>query len=207
MSFKKKSGFINRKPEAESAYESAVESEQVLDQVQQSQAVSECEPEVQIRASDSDLATLRNELERVQAQAKEYLEGWQRSQAEFLNYKKRIERDQEMQRNLAVGSAVKRYLPVADDLERALANVPESIQGSNWVGGINLIYQKMKNALEADGVMPLGACGEAFDPNLHEAISQEPSVEYQSGQIVDVLQKGYIIGDKVLRPAVVRVAQ
>jgi molecular chaperone GrpE len=146
-------------------------------------------------------------LERAQAQAKEYLDGWQRSQAEFLNYKKRIERDQEMQRNMAVGSAVKRYLPIADDLERALANVPENIQGSNWVGGINLIYQKMKGALEADGVVPTGACGEAFDPNLHEAISQEPSVEFQSGQIVDVLQKGYMIGEKVLRPAIVRVAQ
>jgi molecular chaperone GrpE len=75
------------------------------------------------------------------------------------------------------------------------------------VGGINLIYQKMKGALEADGVVPTGACGEAFDPNLHEAISQEPSVEFQSGQIVDVLQKGYMIGEKVLRPAIVRVAQ
>jgi molecular chaperone GrpE len=206
MSAKKKSEFSSHNANAEEAYESASESEKEIHQSQPTSDVVSNDSSG-ISQGDSEIEVLRNELEKVKTQAKENLEGWQRSQAEFMNYKKRIERDQEIQRQASIGNAVKRYLPVVDDLERALANIPDDCKSSKWVDGINLINQKMKMAFEADGVKPMGNTGEPFDPNLHEAISQEPSDQYQSGQIVDVLQKGYVIGDRVLRPAIVRVAQ
>jgi molecular chaperone GrpE len=150
---------------------------------------------------------LREELEGLKAKGQEYLDGWQRALADFSNYKRRVERDQTINYQNAIGSVVKRYLPVLDDLERALANRPQDGEGASWSNGIELIYRKLVMALEADGVLEMQAEGEPFDPNKHEAISQEPSESHASGEIIDVLQKGYQIGDRVLRPAIVRVAE
>ncbi len=150
---------------------------------------------------------LEQQLSQAKAKAQEYLDGWQRTQAEFSNYRKRLEREQISQRQNITGAAVKRYLPIVDDLERALNHVPDLCKGSGWVEGIELIFQKMVAALDADGVKPIGEAGEVFDPNFHEAIAQAPSQEYKSGEIIEVVQKGYVIGDKVLRPAIVRVAE
>lgn len=151
--------------------------------------------------------SLREELDGLKAKGQEYLDGWQRALADFSNYKRRVERDQTINYQNAIGSVVKRYLPVLDDLERALANRPQDGEGASWSNGIELIYRKLVMALEADGVLEMQAEGEPFDPNKHEAISQEPSVSHASGEIIDVLQKGYQIGDRVLRPAIVRVAE
>ncbi len=106
----------------------------------------------------------------------------------------------------AVARVVIRYLPIVDDLERALQNRPQEGEGAAWAEGIELVYRKLLAALEADGVKPMQALGEHFDPSLHEAVMQEPSDEYESGQIIEVLQPGYWIGERVLRPALVKVA-
>jgi molecular chaperone GrpE len=153
--------------------------------------------------SDSLLA----ELEQAQAKVNEYLEGWQRALADFSNYKKRVERDQAQTYQNAVGSVVKRYLVILDDLERALNNRPRDGDGAIWAEGIELIYRKLVLALDADGVTEMEAQGKQFDPNFHEAITQEASEDHESGAIIEVVQKGYMIGDRVLRPAMVRVAQ
>lgn len=156
---------------------------------------------------EREFEALSQELEEAQAKAEEYLNGWQRALADFTNYKRRIERDQQQTMQNTVGSVVKRYLPILDDLERALNNRPKDGEGAVWANGIELIYRKFLMSLEADGVKSMQAEGQMFDPNLHEAISQEPSQEHDSGQIIEVLQKGYLIGERVLRPAVVRVAE
>lgn len=156
---------------------------------------------------EREFKALSQELEEAQAKAEEYLNGWQRALADFTNYKRRIERDQQQTMQNTVGSVVKRYLPILDDLERALNNRPKDGEGAVWANGIELIYRKFLMSLEADGVKSMQAEGQMFDPNLHEAISQEPSQEHDSGQIIEVLQKGYLIGERVLRPAVVRVAE
>jgi len=156
---------------------------------------------------EQEFESLRQELEEAQTKSKEYLDGWQRALADFTNYKRRVERDQAQTYQNIVGEVTKRYLPILDDLERALNNRPTSGEGATWAQGIELIYRKLVTALEADGVKPMDAEGKMFDPNLHEAISQEPSPDHESGQIIDVLQKGYMIGDRVIRPAVVRVAE
>lgn len=148
----------------------------------------------------------RNLLVEMEAKTEEYLDGWQRSRAEFANYKKRILREQAEIHQAARGEVIKIYLDIADDLERALEGKPSDGDGAIWSAGIDLIYQKLINRLELEGIKPMNAHGQEFDPNIHEAIMKEKSDEYESGHIIEVLQEGYWIGDKVLRPAQVRIA-
>jgi len=152
------------------------------------------------------LEDLHAQLEAAEAEAAKNLDGWQRAQAEFVNYRKRIERDQARMYEEAAARVIKRYLPVVDDLKRALQDRPTEGEAGEWANGIELIYRKLQNILESEGVTVMEVEGEMFDPNLHEAISQEESPEHESGQIIEVIQQGYMIGDRVLRAALVRVA-
>jgi len=154
-----------------------------------------------------EVVEIQQELEDTRIKAGEYLDGWQRSRAEFANYKKRIEREQSQIYQTVTGNIIKRYLSVVDDLERALKNRPQDNQGATWADGIELIYQKLLSILESEGIKPIEAQGQPFDPNLHEAISLEESDSNESGQVIGVTQQGYMLGDRVLRPAVVRVAK
>jgi molecular chaperone GrpE len=167
-------------------------------------------PEVEVQeeqaVSREEIDKLRGELNEMRTKADEYLDGWQRSRADFANYKKRVERDQAQVYQMAVGSILKRYLDVTDDLERALKNKPKKGDGAAWAEGIELVYRKMLALLESEGLKQMDADGQIFDPNLHEAISQEPSPEHESGQIIEVVKQGYVIGDRVIRPALVRIA-
>jgi len=150
---------------------------------------------------------LKLQLEEARQKADENLSGWQRALADFSNLKRRVEREQAQANQNAAGSIIKRYLDVVDDLDRALKNRPQDGEGANWANGIELIYRKFSNILEAEGVKTIPADGETFDPNLHEAISMEEDPAFESGQIIGVVQQGYILGDRVLRPARVRVAR
>ncbi|MFL7891167.1 MAG: nucleotide exchange factor GrpE [Anaerolineales bacterium] len=150
---------------------------------------------------------LQAEIDKLRQQSQEYLDGWQRERAEFANYKKRKEKESQLLQNNISGNIIRKYLDIVDDLERALQNQPEEGEGASWAKGIELIYRKFLSALEAEGVVPMKVKGQQFDPNLHEAISLEPNEEYESGQIIEVLRNGYLIGDRVIRPASVRIAQ
>ncbi len=150
---------------------------------------------------------LQKEVEDLTQKSAEFFDGWQRERADFTNYKKRIERDSLLAAQETTGRIAKKYLPVLDDLERALNHRPASGDGLAWSEGIELIYKKLQSILESEGVSEIAAEGEQFDPNRHEALSQEPSSAHESGQIIEVIQKGYLIGDRVLRPSLVRVAQ
>jgi molecular chaperone GrpE len=99
---------------------------------------------------------------------------------------------------------IKKFLPVVDDMERALANRPADAEA--WVSGIELIYRKLTSILDSEGVTRIEAAGQPFDPNLHEAIAQEPSDVVESGHVIDVVQAGYMLGERVIRHALVRVA-
>jgi molecular chaperone GrpE len=159
-----------------------------------------------VDVSFDDREALSAELTKAKTEAAEYLEGWQRARAEFANYKKRIERDQAYVYQNAASSVIRRYVELIDDLERALKNRPQQGEGLAWAGGIELIYRKFLAILESEGVTQMDPSGEMFDPTLHEAVTSENSSEHDSGAIIEVLQKGYLIGDRVLRPAMVRVA-
>ena len=153
--------------------------------------------------SGEDFAALQAELEASKAEVAEKQEELLRSFAEFSNYKKRIERDQVLRQKTMKSDIVKRFLPAMDDMLRALQNAPED----PWVEGIQLIYRKTEAVLEAEGITRIEADGAEFDPNFHEAIAQTPSDEHESGQVIEVLQQGYMLGERVVRPAMVRVAE
>ena len=147
------------------------------------------------------------ELEAIRAQADEYLDGWQRSRAEFANYKKRIEREQEDARARTTAGVITKILPIADDLERALRDRTDADDSGAWAAGIELIHRKLTALLEAEGVEPIPAEGEVFNPELHEAVTYEANDDHNEGQVIEVIQQGYRLGERVLRPARVRVAK
>lgn len=157
--------------------------------------------------SVEDVPALLQELEETRAKADEYLDGWQRARAEFTNYKKRIEREQAQIYQTVTGNVIKKYMEITDDFERALINKPQGSDGAEWANGVELIYSKLLAILQNEGVVRMDAQGQVFDPNLHEAITSEESDTYESGEIIEVLQPGYMIGNRVLRPAMVRVAK
>jgi molecular chaperone GrpE len=171
------------------------------------QPEEDLEIEIETRSLEDQVADLQAELEQLDAKSEEYLDGWQRERAEFANYRRRVERERETSQQNITGNIVRRYLEVVDDLERALKNRPNEGEGAAWAEGIELIYRKMLNLIEAEGVQPMGAEGQPFDPNLHEAISHEDDPDRESGEIIEVIKSGYTLGDRVLRPALVRVAR
>ncbi len=184
--------------------ETTEETASAVEQLQEGTTEATSEPMTTIPLSEYE--ALKQELERAQQSEKAYFEGWQRERADFINYKKRIEREQSQLAETIAANILKKYLVIVDDLERALKNRPANVD-PQWLEGIELIYKKLVAILEAEGVKRIPAEGAMFDPNLHEAISHEESPEHESGQIIEVVQQGYTIGDRVLRPALVRVAR
>ncbi|MDH4136369.1 MAG: nucleotide exchange factor GrpE, partial [Anaerolineae bacterium] len=147
-----------------------------------------------------ELTALRQELEEQTSKAAEYLDGWQRARAEFANYKKRIEKEQEDMVKFANGAFITRLLPVMDDFERAFQTLPLELMGMTWLEGIALVQRKLQMLLEQEGVTVIETEEQMFDPTLHQAVTHEESEEHEEGQIIGEMQKGYKMGDKVLRP-------
>jgi molecular chaperone GrpE len=152
-------------------------------------------------------AALRAELDQALEKAKENMDGWQRERADFMNYRKRIERDQATLKENISGEILKKYLVVLDDLERAMKVRPAEGDLASWAEGIELVYRKLVSILEAEGVQRIPAETEKFDPSRHEAITYEESPDHESDEIIEVIRQGYTIADRVLRPALVRVAR
>ena len=163
----------------------------------------EAASEVELEAVPS-LVELQEQLAEARSQAAEYKDGWQRSAADFQNYRRRIEAEKADTYQTAVGSIIKRYLPVLDDMERAMEARPAALP---WADGIELIHRKLQSILEAEGIKRIEAVGQKFDPNFHEAASQEPSQGVESGTVIGVIRNGYMLEGRVIRPAMVRVAQ
>jgi len=155
----------------------------------------------------SEYAAQLEELDHINQKADEFSDGWQRERAEFANYRKRMGRDLDSQKITYKIDVIKKYLAVKDDLDRALKNMPESLNDESWVGGIQLISQKLSTLLDGEGIQVILAESKAFDPEVHEAISHEDNPEVESGFIIEVVQQGYTIGDRVIRPSLVRVAK
>ena len=145
-------------------------------------------------------------LEEALARQEEFKEALQRERADFSNFRKRIDRERGELRAQIAADTISRLLPVFDDLRRALDNVPDDIQENDWFQGFELIGKKFSSVLENYGIEPINPLGEPFDHNFHEAIGSEDTDEYDSGTVIDVLQSGYKMNGKCLRPAMVRVA-
>ncbi|PJF48075.1 MAG: nucleotide exchange factor GrpE [Candidatus Thermofonsia Clade 3 bacterium] len=159
-------------------------------------------------AEADPIAALHKALKEAQAKADEYLDGWQRARAEFANYKKRQEQQNADLRAFATLDLIRKLLPIQDDFERAAKTLPEGIAHMTWIEGVMLIQRKLKLILESEGVKEIEVRkNDPFDPTLHEAISHDEAEGVESGHIIEELQKGYKIGDRVIRPTLVRVAK
>lgn len=162
-----------------------------------------------------EITRLREELTAAQAKADEYWDKLQRSAAEFQNARRRLENQQADEIERANGALIKRIMPVLDDFDLAFQNTPSelregeagepSAQQVAWVKGFRQIRKKLLDILTDQGVTTIDTSG-AFDPNLHEAISSEPSESVESGHIIAEVRAGYMHKGRVLRPALVRIA-
>jgi len=157
---------------------------------------NEVEPEV----AEDNIETLKQSLAEEKAKAEGYLANWQRAQADFINYKRRSEQEKEEISQFANASLMFNLLPILDDLERAFTSVLPHLARLTWVDGIRLIERKLQASLEIQGLSPIKALGEPFDPKFHEAAMH---VKGKEGIVIEELQRGYKLHDRVIRPAMV----
>jgi molecular chaperone GrpE len=162
--------------------------------------------EQRIDAVNSDNSSTASDTEKVlselKAKAEVNLAGWQRAQADYANYKKRSEQEKEEVVKYANAALVRIILPILDDFERAVGSLPGDLKGHSWIDGIKLIERKFRSTLESQGLTPIKALGEPFDPRFHDAVRQEKGPE---GIVVAEAVKGYKFLDRVIRPSQVAV--
>ena len=149
---------------------------------------------------------LSEEQREEQQKAEEYLDLLRRTQADFVNYRRRINQEQAEGRIAAQSNLLSQLLPVLDDFGRALGTIPPELATHPWVQGLFLIARRFTTLLEQLGVQRIGTPGEPFDPHWHEAITKETRADVPEGTILHVSQPGYTLGERVIRPAQVSVA-
>jgi molecular chaperone GrpE len=159
--------------------------------------------------SRAELAERIEQLERELAEAQrsdaEHRDKWHRSAADFANYKRRTDEERTTLAQFSNALLIGKLLGVLDDFDRALENVPADAHDP-WVEGVRLTERKLRNVLESEGVTPIEAVGQPFDPNLHEAVVHEETADHPDNQVIGELQRGYRLRDRVIRPSLVRVA-
>jgi molecular chaperone GrpE len=153
------------------------------------------------------VAQLREQLLAAEREAEENKAGWQRTAADFSNFRRRTEQDRMANLGLASEALLTKLLSVADDFDRAIAQLPDELQGQAWVEGVVAIDRKLRGVLESEGLSPIEAAGQPFDPQVHEAVAQDPTDRVPEGTVTSEFQRGYTLRDRVLRPALVAVAQ
>jgi molecular chaperone GrpE len=176
--------------------------EQAKDQLEEKEATAEDTGNTEAL----NLESLHEELAQTRAQCTEYLDKYRRAAASFDNYRKRQARDQERQTRQLTADVIRHLLPIADDLRRAVAHLPETDADAEWAKGVAMIERKLENLLHQYGIVEIEAEGIPFDPNVHESLLAEPSDRYPEGTVIDVLERGYRLGDLVIRPAKVKVS-
>lgn len=159
----------------------------------------------------AELVASRAELKRLQTALDEAKEALARRQADFENYRKRIERERGEAHSRVVADVARKLLPVVDNLGRALdaektVQSHESREFRHFLHGVELINKQLSDVLESLGIQPIISVGERFDPHIHEAVVTEPSDQYEPDTVTEELARGYRIGDRLLRPAMVKVA-
>lgn len=167
---------------------------------QQQQAAQQPEQE-----SEQNISAAASQTE--QQKADECMELLRRTQADFVNYRRRMTQEQAEARVAAQSTLLAQLLPVLDDLERALATAPQELVANPWTQGLLLVARRLTTQLDRLGVRKIGTPGERFDPYLHEAISTEARSDVPEGTILHVARPGYALGERVIRPAQVTVAR
>lgn len=154
-----------------------------------------------------ELQALRDQVIAAEQELGEARAGWQRTAADFANYRRRTQEEREATLGLANELLLRKLLVVVDDFDRALAAMPPEFQRLGWVEGLWAIDRKFKSLLESEGLTPIEAQGKPFDPREHEAVLHEETDRAPDGTVTNELQRGYKLRDRVLRPAMVAVAK
>jgi molecular chaperone GrpE len=149
---------------------------------------------------------LERELEEARRSDDEHRNNWHRSAADFANYKRRTDEERATLGQFANALLIGKLLSVLDDFDRALESVPAEQAHDPWAEGVQLVERKLRNVLESEGVTPIEAVGQPFDPNLHEAVVHEDTADHPDNEVIGELQRGYRLHDRVIRPSLVRVA-
>ena len=160
----------------------------------------------------AELVATRAELKRVQEETAELKDRLARRQADFENYRKRVDRERSDIYNRVVADVAAKLLGVLDNLKRALeteasVEATESDEFRHFLSGVDLIYKQLSGVLEALGVKPIVAVGERFNPHIHEAVVTEETEEFEPDTIIQEIRAGYKLGDKLIRPALVKVSK
>jgi molecular chaperone GrpE len=155
-------------------------------------------------ASEPSLPT--DAVAELQRERDDYHDRWLRKSAEFDNYRKRVDRERREQADQGIADLLEELLLVVDDFDRALT-VDAGEEGAAYQKGVELIHAKLSDILRKRGVRPIESLGADFDPNLHQAVIHESSPEHREGEVIGELRRGYLIGDRLLRPAMVKVAK
>jgi molecular chaperone GrpE len=184
-----------------------------LDQLAADDDVGEAVPEDEGGGGPdrAELIATRAELKRVEAENAELKDQLRRRQADFDNYRKRVDRERSETYNRVVADVATKLLPVLDNLKRALeaessVESSESDEFRHFLSGVDLIYKQLNGVLDALGVKPIAAVGEPFDPHIHEAVVTEATDDYEPDTVMQEIVAGYRLGDKLIRPALVKVA-
>ena len=164
--------------------------------------------EAQVKVLEEKLAETEATLAEAEKTTAEYLDGWQRAQASFANFRKRTTAEQAQWQSMANAALLARLLPVLDDFKRAFDAVPDTIKENPWLSGIQLVERKVKTIQETENVHQIEAePGDIFDPNVHEAVLYQEVEGFNDGEIVAVVETGHMLADRVLRPSMVVIAK
>jgi molecular chaperone GrpE len=187
--------------------EDADDSPVATDPLEPENTVSDVPPRKEEQASAEPEAgtAAAVDVEALKRERDDYYDRFLRKSAEFENYRKRVERERREQADHTVTDLLVDLLNVVDDFERALA-VGADEESEGYRKGVELIYNKLQDLLRRRGVKPIEALGADFDPNVHQAVAQEPSDDHREGEVTEEMRRGYMLGDRLLRPAMVKVA-
>ena|SRR5688572_5236738 len=174
-----------------------------FDNDEASQATAEVDVSADVSAAEVSSAKIEEELKREKAALQDRL---LRTAAEFDNYRKRVERERRDQADAAAAAAIEDLLPIIDNLERAL-QAPAGADVDGYRKGVELVHQQMMELLRRRGVKPIESVGAAFDPRFHEAVVHEASADHREGEVIEEMRRGYMLGERLLRPAMVKVAK
>ncbi|MCA1292966.1 nucleotide exchange factor GrpE [Paenibacillus sp. alder61] len=168
--------------------------------------VSAEEPEVLEETAAENSEEGQAELEKLRAEAEEHKQRLLRTQADFDNFRRRTLKEKEELGKYASAKLITELLPVIDNFERALSTTAENTDLSSYAKGVEMIFRQLEGILKTEGLTAMEPVGTPFNPEFHQAIMQVESDEYEEGTVVEVVQKGYLLKDKVLRPAMVKVS-
>ncbi|GGN96880.1 nucleotide exchange factor GrpE [Saccharibacillus kuerlensis] len=184
---------------------------EVMEEQQDAQAAEEMKQDINAevgaeQVSQESAEQLQERVAALTAQSEDYMQRLARSQADFDNFRKRTIREKEELGKYASSKLISELLPIVDNFGRALDTRPEVEGSESFVKGVEMIYRQFENVLQAEGLTAMETVGQPFNPEFHQAVMQVESDEHEEGIVVEELQKGYMLKDKVLRPAMVKVS-